>query len=163
MLKKLVSLALCIMMFCALLSGCGLDTKTSGAKSVSFAPDYGIQAAVVYSGGNDWMDTLLYLEQSPMLGLHVTGLLVENADFSPFDILYLDDSLLNSAPANFADMIEAYTRAGGAVFLPFGFAQYFSKEFLGISEVKKIEGCLSDPSYPKCNGDESMARAKVCI
>lgn len=174
MLRKWICLLLCAALFCASLSGCAergaAGDRDSGISSDGGAADtgggreyetptalssgYGVRAAVVHSGGNGWQDTLYLLQQSPMLGLSVQGLSAHGADLSEFDVLYLDESLLDSAPEGFAGAIEEYVRAGGAVFLPNGFCNVFSKEFLGVSDIVKVAGCCNEPEYPALPGDE---------
>ena len=121
----------------------------------SVAPGYGIRAAIVYSRGEKWLDTLYYLEQSPMLGLEVQGLEVSDlAEIDRFDVLYLDESLLSHTPEGFPEIIEAYTQKGGSVFLPNSFCEIFSRSFLGISDLLKLDAFPSELSYPACESDE---------
>ncbi len=164
MVRRGICLLLCAVLLCTLLAGCQeapAKIPGPGEETLSLEQGYGIRAAVVYSGGEAWKDTLYYLEQAPMLGLQVQGLAAEEADLTPFDVLYLDESLLESAPTGFVEVIEEYTRAGGAVFLPNGFCQMFPREYLGISEIKAVEGCCVDPAYPECSGDESALQQIV--
>ncbi len=150
--KRIFSLLLCFILLFGLLTACA---PAEAEPEPSFAEGYGIRAAVVYSGGENWRDMLGYLEQSPMLGLEAEAVQAQDADYSNYDILYLDESLLLSAPESFTGDIEDYTRAGGAVFLPNGFVHTFPADFLGISRAEKLSGCLTNPEYPEYGGDEA--------
>ncbi len=160
MFRKGIALLLCVVLMSCLLVGCA-QPAANGEESAVFAPGYGIRAAVVYSGGESWLDTLHLLEQSPMLGLSVEGLRAGEAELDGYDVLYLDESLLETAPESFFTDVAEYTRAGGAVFLPNGFVHAFPGEYLGISAVEKIDGCLTEPEYPRCDGDESALQQIV--
>ena len=128
MLKKVTCAALIVVLLLGLVPGC-----SSGWNEPidELSEQFELRAAVLYSGGESWKDTLYYLKQSPMLGLSVQAKQVSgHEDFSPYDILYLDESLLNDAPAGFTESVYVFTEAGGAVFLPNSFCEFFTKDYL---------------------------------
>lgn len=144
MLKKIVSMMLFFVLLLSLLPGC----------SAWIAPQNEIRAAVLYSGGDGWKDTLYALEQSPMLGLDIEAKQISGVrNFSAWDILYLDDSLLDDAPDGFVESVCSFTKNGGAVFLTNGFCTLFPKDYLGISGVEKLSAFCMEPEYPECGGD----------
>lgn len=126
---------------------------TAGCSSGPDTP-YGLRALVLYSSGDSWRDTLDHLKQSPMLGLDAEAMQIrEAADLTTWDILYLDASLLLDAPADFVDTVCDFTKAGGAVFLPNSFSEFFPKDYLGISGVQKLTGFCTEPEYPEFEKD----------
>lgn len=147
--RRLICMALCGALLLGLLSGC-----RSGNDSSAQAEPFTLRAAVLYSGGEAWKDTVYDLEQSPMLGLSVQAQQVSSTpELSSYDILYLDESLLADAPAGFTESVCAFTKAGGAVFLPNGFCEVFPEDYLGISGTVKLTGFCTEPEYPLCSTD----------
>jgi hypothetical protein len=76
---------------------------------------------------------------------------------APYDLFYLDESLLTADEAHWVllkDALESLAKSGASVFVPNAFAQRFSLEFLGASEVKKINGYPRQLSYNKPGGTD---------
>lgn len=160
MLKKVTCAALIVVLLLGSVPGC-----SSGWNEPidELSEQFELRAAVLYSGGESWKDTLYCLKQSPMLGLSVQAKQVSgHEDFSPYDILYLDESLLNDAPAGFAESVYVFTEAGGAVFLPNSFCEFFTKDYLGISGVKQLSGFCLEPKFPKCGKDLGALQQIIC-
>lgn len=142
--KRIVGAVLAVVLLLSIFSGCVSKTAVKNE----------IRAAVLYSEGENWTDTLYALEQSPMLGLSVEAKRICDAgSLSDWDILYLDESILNDPPEGFVEMICDFTRTGGAVFLPNGFSEYFPYDYLGISGIEKLTGYCQEPEYPECGED----------
>ncbi|MDR1692828.1 MAG: FG-GAP-like repeat-containing protein, partial [Oscillospiraceae bacterium] len=118
------------------LSGC------SGPAAAEVAGPYEIAAAVLYSGEDEtWKDCYSHLEQSLVANLTVQAVEVRESvpDFTGYDILYLDTSLITSRNPMLPDAIDAYVRGGGAVFADNAFHDFFSLEFFGAVGTVKLE------------------------
>lgn len=138
---------------CILLAAALLISAFSGCSFEKIVPNE-IRAAILYSEGENWKDTLYALEQSPMLGLSVEAKRIcDVRSFSDWDILYLDESILNDPQEGLVETICDFTRTGGAVFLPNGFTEYFPYDYLGISGIEKLPGYCPEPEYPACGED----------
>ena len=149
--KKIISMLLATVLLTGTISGCSLF---GSGQMDRLGAACELRAAVLYSGGEGWKDTLYSLEQSPMLGLSPEAVQVDgDPELEAYDILYLDESLVEAAPEGFAEAVYAFTEAGGAVFLPNSFCTVFEKAFLGISEVKKLNGFCQNPRFPRHGKD----------
>lgn len=142
--KRIVGAVLAAVLLLSMCSGCFSGTAVKNE----------IRAAVLYSDGENWKDTLYALEQSPMLGLRVEAKQISDVrNYSDWDILYLDESLLHDAPDSFVDAICDFTEQGGSVFLPNGFCESFPYDYLGISGIEKLPGYCLEPEYPEYGAD----------
>ena len=150
--RRIVGVVLSAVLLLSMLSGCICETAVENE----------ICAAVLYSDGEHWQDTLYALEQSPMLGLRVEAKQIcDVSSFSAWDILYLDESILMDLPEGFAETICDFTRKGGAVFLPNGFSECLPHDYLGISGIEKLSGYCTEPEYPACGEDLGMLQQVI--
>ncbi len=104
---------------------------------------YVVTAAVLYSG-----DAVSWLgwQQSSLVNLTVETLEVDGEipGIGNYDVLYLDKSLSEYRdPDVLRTSIDAYVKNGGAVFLDNAFNSIFSLDFLGASEVVKLDALPS--------------------
>ena len=154
--KRIIFLMLCFTLLCGCSSQKNKDNDSTTLESpiktaseltdaISMRHGYEIHTAVVYSELEDtdhsWEHTLEYLIQPLVLNLSADGVNVDEClDFSSYDILYLDDSLLLARNVEqICQKIEEFTHQGGAVFVPNSFADFFPKDYLGISSFVKLE------------------------
>ncbi len=76
---------------------------------------------------------------------------------SAYDLLYLDESLLKLPEDQWTGLrgsLESLADSGAAVFIPNAFAKSFSLDYLGASEVKKINGYPRQLTYNKPKGTD---------
>ncbi|MGN0334668.1 MAG: FG-GAP repeat domain-containing protein [Lachnospiraceae bacterium] len=110
-----------------------------------------IDTAVLYADGQHWNDMVNWLEQSAVLGLKTEGKNVEEEpELSEYEIIYLDESIAKDAGEDLVKDLMDYVYAGGSVFVSNHLCNYFPKEFLGISEVKKIDEFPGELQFPEC-------------
>ena len=171
---KIIAFLLCLSILCGLMVGCQNEISTtvsSKEPTVATVRDNTtvnptvatpsedsttncLKAAVLYASGEGWKDTLAYLEQSPMLGLKTESVQwQEGTSLVSYQIVYADESLLSLDQSAWMRVIMDFTANGGAVFLPNGFLQVMPRDYLGIKNVVKLDGCLYDPSYPIFDND----------
>lgn len=140
-----------------MLAACNNSDSTDGKigkNEQEFLEGYALKAAVLYAEGETWKDTFYWLEQSPSLGLQVEAVQVdEQLHLSEYDVVYLDESILDIKDDSLAESIMSYTYDGGAVFAPNNFYDYFPQEYFGASDVKKIESFCDGLEFPDCKGD----------
>lgn len=70
-----------------------------------------------------------------------------DADFSSYDILYIDKSAAEN-PSFDAAEIEEYVKNGGNVFLDNETYSLFTKDFIGAEDFADVEGCPVSMEYP---------------
>lgn len=170
--KKLLSILLCLSIL--LTTACHRETtpdKTVKPTDPSAAPiveatdeatGTTLKAAVLYSEGDAWKDTLSYLRQSPMLNLESAGLQwQENTSLDSLQIIYADDSLLQAQDEGWKSALINFTEHGGAVFLTNSLLPEMPTDYLGISSLVRLDGCLNDASYPACDGDLSSVQQVI--
>ena len=80
--------------------------------------------------------------------------LTETTDLSAYDLVIPAPALAEVPDcASLEALLEAYTMDGGIVLLDNGFAARFSNDYLGISEVRPIEGCPTELQFPAVGED----------
>ena len=119
---------------------------------------YGVRAAVLYDESCDMApveDMVDWLDQSSLLGLTTEAVaLTETTDLSAYDLVIPAPALAEVPDcASLEALLEAYTMNGGIVLLDNGFAARFSNDYLGISEVRPIEGCPTELQFPAVGED----------
>lgn len=119
---------------------------------------YAIRACVLYCGdapGNSRNITMDYLKQSLAVNLEAEAVDTQGAySLAPFDLVYLDESLLNSAGwEEIAADIVSYTAGGGSVFLTNAFWDRFPADFLGATDFIKLDGFPQELVCPEVRED----------
>lgn len=113
--------------------------------------DNHISAVVLYEEGDSWKEIVNWLEQSTLLGLNIQAKKIsEKPELSEYEVIYLDESLLERQNKKLAEDIMEYTYQGGNVFVPNGFYDYFPEEYFGASGFQKIEAFPAEAEFPEC-------------
>lgn len=119
---------------------------------------YSIRAAVLYCGaasGDSWNITMDYLKQSLAVNLEVQTVdTQEDYSLKQFDLVYLDESLPDSAYwEDIAEDIVSYTAGGGCIFLTNAFWDRFPADFLGAKDFIKVDGFPKELTGPEIQED----------
>lgn len=141
---------LCCLLALLLLTGCSAvrdAAVTEPSPSTQELPpversenDYALSAAVL-SAGEGTSELLYSLQQALVLNLSVSEIKADaQTDLSRYDMLYLDESLLQAPELqSIAENVESYVANGGAVFVPNCFYNTFPTEFFGAKGFEKIQ------------------------
>ena len=155
-------MAALILLLCLVLTGCTQPDEAAAvlheAQPLPDGQTYGVRAAVLYDESCDMApveDMVDWLDQSSLLGLTTEAVaLTETTDLSAYDLVIPAPALAEvSDCAALEALLEAYTMDGGIVLLDNGFAARFSNDYLGISEVRPIEGCPTALQFPAVGED----------
>ncbi len=166
---------LCLLLSAVLLCGCAAKTEPEEEPSpyglspvetpaeltaaLSEREGYAIRAAVLYSGsaseGTAWRDTLDYLLQPLLVNLEAEAVDADGTlSLGTYDVVYLDESLLAAEnAAAVGEAVTAYTAAGGAVFAPNAFHDFFPLDYFGVSSFVKLESYPAEVELPGGLGD----------
>lgn len=137
--KALLTLAAAMTL---LLSSCGVIHETIDDPDI-------INAAFLCSDECISVGSNAYNQlQSSILATLETELISPSmhAELSEYDLIYIDKSVIgdeNFVPSD----IESYVYDGGSVFLDNELYSVFNKQFLGASDIVKIEGCPINLDY----------------
>lgn len=143
-------------------SGCVTSRRNAAQERPEAAIEarggYLLRAAVLYSGSAEdrgVVGKLGYLEQSLVVNLETEAVCCDGArKLDGYDIVYLDESLLNLADrAALVDAVLAFAQRGGGVFCPNAFYDVFPPEFFGASEFTEVEGYPSTLELPGVGAD----------
>lgn len=118
--------------------GCEPTKKTAEASD-------SINAAVLVNSDNTESDVYSQMYNSVVATMNVDKI-TQNTDYTSYDVLYLDKSLLTSKSFN-SEKIEAYVKNGGNLFLDNCFIDFFDNDFIGAEEKIKIDGCPIDLTF----------------
>ncbi len=160
--QKMIGLMILVSLLGSIFAGCGKPAQELQQASAGPLPAdtgvYGMNAAVLYDGENDtlrWCDTVEFLEQSILLGLQVEAVDVAGAyDLSSYDLVIPDAAVAKSAHMDqLAQVLQEFTRQGGFVLLDNAFSQVLPEAYLGISEIKKLEECPLELTFPQVGSD----------
>lgn len=150
------------LIFCGLLSGCSRNTPAPETEEAPAADvplpetdNYGLSAAVLHDGGVHWQDTCDLLEQSVLIGMEVEAVdVTKGYDLSRYDLVIPDAQLAGYAEINrLAADLEAFTENGGYVLLDNAFAETLPLDYLGITEIHKLEECPLELTFPDLGDD----------
>ena len=165
--KKFLCSLLCVALLCgctpaAELSPFGLSPIESAqemADVLTQRDGYSIRAAVYYSGSasetSAWQDTLDYLLQPLLVNLEAQAVDADTTtSLGGYDVVYLDESLLRGDNADqVRQAVVDYTSAGGAVFAPNAFYDFFPPEYFGVSSFEKLTAFPAQLELPDGAGD----------
>ncbi len=172
--RTILSLVLCISLFCSLFAGCAQEptgpTQPEPAAPVESQPlpdvqplseekgDYGLTAAVLYDGQSDsvaWQDLCDLLDQAVLIGLDVEAVDASQAyDLTGYDLVIPDGALAASDHMEtLSPALVGFTEQGGYVLLDNAFANVLPREYLGISGTSELEGCPLNMTYPDQGAD----------
>ncbi len=179
--KRIISIFLCLL----LLSGCAgpdaavpeiqsppltqVNTVSGISDALSQRKGYWLRAAVLHFGEGDghWRDTLDALLQPLVLNLEAVELDASaipdiSAALSGLDLLYLDESLLDASGwETLQTKILDFTKSGGAVLVPNGFASTLPLDYLGASSFEPLDAYPDDISLPQGLGDLSALQSLI--
>lgn len=99
---------------------------------------------VLHYGGSTYKETISHLENSLFASKEIDSLNIMEAGFSAellaeYDVVYIDESIFLSPGKSFIrNAVTSYVYNGGAVFMPNSGVNYFSDEFLGITDQEKL-------------------------
>ena len=144
--KILAVLPLLVLLLCS----CGKDAEV---------PADTLKAGILTSDGNG--TSYKQLKNSMIATLEVSVIPPENADFSEYDMIFIEAS----APSYNAfekDKIQEYVNNGGFVFLDNSLYNSFDKDFIGASEFKKIDTCPTELDCPDDGGDMLKIQELLC-
>lgn len=146
--KRITAAAVAMAM---LLGGCAFN---GGNTSEAPGETRNITAAVVAVQGTAAAEAAYsQLENGIMANIDVQ-MLTPTQSINGNDIIYLSSSVRNEQGFDF-EAVEDYVYNGGAVVLDNSLVLNFSNEFLGASELVKLEGCPDKMNYPEGDGDYS--------
>lgn len=169
--KRFLCLLLCAALCAALLGGCDPAAELSpfGLSPIESAEEmadvltqregYSIRAAVYYSGSasetSAWQDTLDYLLQPLLVNLEAQAVDADTTTaLGAYDVVYLDESLLRAGNADqVRQAVIDYTSAGGAVFAPNAFYDFFPPEYFGVASFEKLAAYPEQLELPGGAGD----------
>lgn len=120
---------------------------------------YYINTAVLYNRQDDNYTAnaaIEYLRQSIVIGLNVSAIDISKKipDFEKFDILYLDESLIETANDKvLKEKIISFVNNGGSVFVSNNLSKFFPKEFFGAKEFVKLHSVPIDMHVQNINDD----------
>jgi len=116
-----------------------------------------LSSAVLYSGQDlMWKDTYSHLDQSLVMNLSVDSINIndEEPDFSLYDIIYLDSSIIDSPNADkIKKPLIEFTKNGGGLFLENQFWDFFDRDFIGAGEFVKLETIPESIKFPETEPD----------
>jgi len=154
---------LCALLSLVLLSACAaepavpvvaepfpaFESAADVTAALSRRDGYHIRAAVLHHGGETWKATLDYLLQPLLLNLEAEGA-ESGAELSGYDVLYLDESLLNAPDWDaLSQRIQDFTAAGGAVLVPNAFAGALPADYLGAEDFQTISALPDTLTLPE--------------
>ncbi len=151
--KKQVSLILAAVL--ASISICGCNSgDNAGSKKINIPSPSGcdiqLSAAFLYCGDeDDFTGMYSQLEQNFTANLDVEKVSTDKKtpDFTKYDIIYLDDSIIGDA--GIKEPLVEYVENGGYLFLANEFLTYFEPEFLGAKEVVKLKSVPKNLEFPE--------------
>ncbi|NLC73480.1 MAG: VCBS repeat-containing protein [Ruminococcaceae bacterium] len=177
--KRYPLMLISLLLILSLLSGCGclavvnvvgedfkLNTLAAPAASeILPAPGAALlNCAVIYdSEVSKLSDVMVYsrLSQPTVLGMTVTPLdISQDYSLDGFNIIYLHESVIKSSAAKaFLEKAETFVSAGGAMFAPNAFYDFFPKSFLGVSGFGSFGSLPEEISTPEAGADlDSLQR-----
>lgn len=149
------------LIFCTLLTGCSQNipaAEPQTPKTDTPLPEessYGLNVAVLHNGGVHWQDTCDLLNQAVFIGMEVEAVDVTGGyDLSAYDLVIPDAQLAGYEGINqLAADLETFTENGGYVLLDNAFAETLPLDYLGITEIRKLDSCPLELTYPDLGDD----------
>lgn len=132
-----------------LISGCSLSSSN---KTETAGETRNISAAVVAVQGTASAEAAYNQLENGVMANIDAQMLLPSQTVTGHDIIYLSSSVRNESGFDF-EAIENYVYNGGSVVLDNSLVLNFSNEFLGASELVKLEACPIEMNYPEGDGD----------